>query len=853
MSVIIKRYKNLWTSWFLFRTLNVPYFFSSPIQFIAPLIAVACGVTLLQGILLFNSSVISSYEAEIQELHGSAQIEVIPRSAIFNQVELLKKIRAFPGVAEAAPILEGQALVEGRNARLQVLVLGADINLLKLAQSNPSRQKIRTGFPLFKRIITTRQLLSEVGNRPGDQLRLHSGTRTELLTITSTFSRNRGGKINNGRLLILPLDTAQALLGKPGIISYILVAGTDGEASAVLRLVRSLEAELGDHFQVMPLRSRLADLERSTEMVRAFSGFVAAVVMLVSSFLIYILFSMAVFRRRRELAILISIGEDPLRLRRRMVTEAIGIGLIGSGIGLIAGTLLGSFLVENSPGILEDAFTFKTRMFYPLSSYAIAVCCGIFASVIGAGLPTRGIIRLSPVDVFKDRAAYQTNPIRHRIRHLLFSVLFATVSLSAGVVFPTIGLPAFSMALLCILFCSPNIFTIIIDAVTHVYQQYPYRKGAGLMQIASVVLKQGRLRMVATISGATFSLAMVISIGATTDGIEKSVTHFAQAFKEFDLYATATQDPFIKVPLAVKTADSLLKIPGIKATHATFAKFIRWEGRKVWLLGEDAEITKRLQFKVNDGDLEKAAQALDGDGVIISTQIARTSQLSPGDKLSLMTPCGLNTFRVGAIVETWSWQEGTIVIGEQWFRRCFELDEPNQLKISLDPTANLAHVRQELQAAIPGVVIISGDELTREVMAHLKGQLRPFRLVQFAAITMVFFLSFNTNLMTVFQARREHGILRAIGVFKLEIAKALLLSAVTILYVAIPFGVILGLLMQYCGLNLISATTGLPLQWSFFFKPIISGIMAITVATLMGVLYPAWVSSRMEMDTLRSE
>jgi len=46
----------------------------------------------------------------------------------------------------------------------------------------------------------------------GDQLRLRSGTRTKLCTITSTFSRNRGSKINNGRLVILPLDTAQELM-----------------------------------------------------------------------------------------------------------------------------------------------------------------------------------------------------------------------------------------------------------------------------------------------------------------------------------------------------------------------------------------------------------------------------------------------------------------------------------------------------------------------------------------------------------------------------------------------------------------------------------------------------------------
>jgi lipoprotein-releasing system permease protein len=126
---------------------------------------------------------------------------------------------------------------------------------------------------------------------------------------------------------------------------------------------------------------------------------VVSAILLVASFGIYTVVSNNVSDKRRDIAILRSIGFSELDLQLVFVIEGITLALIG----ILAGWLLGYCLM----GIL-GSFKFPIAedvQHLPLDrsprQYFIAAAASLFAGGIAAWLPARKAARLDPVDILR--------------------------------------------------------------------------------------------------------------------------------------------------------------------------------------------------------------------------------------------------------------------------------------------------------------------------------------------------------------------------------------------------------------------------------------------------------------------
>lgn len=837
-------------AWLLFWVLHFRRLSPRRPAVLLPTLAIALGTSLMLGILILNSSLTRSYVASNADLLGTARIEVtnLPTGDLRK---LEDAISAVPGVAGIAPVIEQSALLEGSLGRVQVRVLGADRRLAYLASTVARSVRVEVVSPVGG-LVLPESLPDVVGPLAGRSLVVESGARRGKVGIVGVLPDALAARLNAGRFVVMPLDLASMLFERGP--TSILVAPVDATPSGVAGLVASLNQVLAGTAQARPLAERISELERSTAPMRSFSTFVSLVAVLVSAYLVHSSVSLSLVQRRREIALLVAIGESSQRLLARFVAEAAILGAVGSAAGTLAGVWLGGLLVRRVPSVLESAYGFSTTPVFPFWVFALTVVTGISAAIAGAYLPARGALAVSPVTAFRTQAAASFESPGASRRPLMVGIGLLAAGLALVLLRPKTLAAGVATGFLGVAFIVPTPLAAAIERMARLLAGYRSGLAPGRVQLAAAGLAQSRSRNGMTAGMASFALALVVAIGGIEDGITRSFERFASAFESFDLYATSTDDPYIAVPLPPALIPRIRGVPGVRDAYETYTTFVHWRGHRIWLFGESPKAVRNLPFLVSAGDPDVAAAALAGRGIVVSTQIARLANLRPGDALSLPSGCGTLRFEVAAVVETWGWPEGTMMLGSDWFERCFPQQGPGQLKLVLDAGASSGDVINRLRQLSADLVIRTGVEVASDIVRQSAAQLVPFDLVRHVAVLMIFLLVLNSRAISAIEARRQLGVLRAIGASRRDIIAAHLLEAGALVALVLPVGSGLGVALQLAGLRTVAAASGLPVHWAPPIASIAFGGTAVALAMLAGAAPPAWRAARVDIVTaLRDE
>ncbi len=126
---------------------------------------------------------------------------------------------------------------------------------------------------------------------------------------------------------------------------------------------------------------------------------VVSAILLVASFGIYTVVSNSVSDKRRDIAIMRSIGFSEGDLQLIFVFEGLALALIG----ILAGWLLGYGLMAILGSLKFPIAGEDQRLPLDRSArqYAIAAAASLFSGVIAAWLPARKAARLDPVDILR--------------------------------------------------------------------------------------------------------------------------------------------------------------------------------------------------------------------------------------------------------------------------------------------------------------------------------------------------------------------------------------------------------------------------------------------------------------------
>lgn len=255
-----------------------------------------------------------------------------------------------------------------------------------------------------------------------------------------------------------------------------------------------------------------------------------------------------------------------------------------------------------------------------------------------------------------------------------------------------------------------------------------------------------------------------------------------------------------------------------------------------------------------------------GDGprqVLLGEQLARRLEVGVGDKIvvSVQELSGDLTgeaLRVAGLFRTPSsaLDRGTIFIGLEAAQSLFGIgDSVTELVAVADSRRAVQGIRDALRARLVDVEVRSWDEL-QPVLVYLVDVFEQTAIYIYAAIfvAMAFGIA-NVLLMTVYERRREIGILRAIGYGRMRLVATISVEALLVTGMGLALGFVVALVTVWSlgdGIDLSAFAEGLTAYGiGTHIIPVLRGddfwgpLMVAGFTAVLASVWPAWRAVRM--------
>jgi putative ABC transport system permease protein len=834
-----------------------------PLRSFLTIAGVALGVAVLFASLSAGATLDAAVDRAASDEMGRAVLRVQALEERGLSPAAVKVAEQVTGVSVAAPALERKTyLAAGPNqtptARLPapVTVLGIDpVREIALHEMPLASGRLLTASDGPSALITETMAAQE-SLGVGDSISL-SGTVAagpQPFRIVGIVHGDSPVPDAGGRLVYVPLESAQTLFGTTGVSRVDLgaQAGTSTDA---------LTAQLEQAINSEPyLLSRQADLASSlrAEMAdfRIALLLVAAVVLFAGAFLIFNTLSMTVSERAREVGLLRAAGTTRSQVMSFVMLQALALGVVGSLLGVLGGVGLAALTLSwvRSTGPIELAAPTISA-----GSIAIAIAIGLVVTLAASLEPAWRAGRIPPMEALRrGPAGTATGAARLRWLFLVFGVLAVAAlavwprssggegSTGGGVSDGVSGLWG-PLAVYGLLFLTVLLVPLLLIPLLRV-AGIPFRIFRNEERLARSSLARDPSRTALTAGALVVGLAMVVALGTAAQDVRKIGTAWlAETIPGSELLTSirpvATTDPI---------RQELAAIPGVKSISPIGLFGVPYEGVRqeaAAIAGSDYLADGRLVFVPDGGDRTAALTALDAGGsVIVPKSLADRVGIHLGDTLSFATgPTPTRLLVAGivahsiptgaqeAILIGWSDALGQFgVAGADFYAVRYAPGQESSSRGALDAAASQYAFEPNSLDRVQGTI---GDTLDRI-----------FRLLDALALIAVLVAGLgmaNTYSMNVLDRVREIGVLRATGMTSRQVWGMVVVEAGVLGIFGAIVGALVGLIAGALLVGWSSAGFGLAFEppWVSIAVAVVFGVLVSIAASI----YPAGLASRISI------
>lgn len=623
----------------------------------------------------------------------------------------------------------------------------------------------------------------------GDRAKVMVATQKKPLDVTITgiyeLPSNTGGFIG----VAFSESQARTLFTDGQYVAWVDIAVKDGVSADGVRdeLAAALpkyKVQNGDQVREDMKEQLFEALKFLNYFLLAFG----AIALIVGTFIIYNTFSMIVAQRLRELALLRAVGASRRQVGTSVVGEAFIIGLLGSAIGLAAGVGLAyglaSLLNAFDLGLPTGNLTVLPR------TAIVAILVGLLVTVASAYAPARRAAKIPPVEAMREEFASAGDSLRMRTAA---GVLLAVVGVALVVVGAqstggnaalTVGVGALAL-ILAVLLAAPALSRPVVAGLGVLTRPF----GAIGRMARNNAVRNPR-RTAATAFALTLGLMLVTAIGMLGASAKESVGVLVDKGVKADYVLSGP--PLIGVPLEAGS-EVREKVPGVEE-----AVGFRIANVKVADDGLQVSVPEAPLSGVMKYDILRGSDALGGNKVLVSEDKADEHGWRVGQEIKL-TPLSKNEIpvTVGGIYKKTPLLGPMVVSPELYPQLVAKANQSNFLVlIKAKPGTDMGQLRTDLEATTKQYDIV--QVMDREEYKGAQGrQINQTLAILYGLLALAVVIAIlgivNTLALSVVERRREIGMLRAVGMQRPQVRRAIYLESMLIAVFGAIVGAILGL------------------------------------------------------------
>ena len=830
-------------------------------RLVATALAVILGIGFLASGLMLTDAMRAGLTGDVEEQYQNVDFAIIATASseqssgmdfqLTVPESVLATARDTPGVEAAAGEIQADARVlrpDGTTANLRSQgrswIADSELNPLSLDEGSAPKGSAQ--------VVLDRKLASEAGASVGDTVSVQTPAGTKQFKVSGISSFGRQDALDDGGTISFSEETAVQVLnaGTPGFSDVLLrTSGDPATVQAALEeaLPTFVAIQTGEQFVSDAAESASAFISLLRPVLQGF----AYLSMFVAAFVIFNTFSVVVTQRFRELALIRAVGGTPAQVRRSLIFEGMAIGVVASALGIV----VGAGLAIGLQALLRQFDLEIPGAGVKISTYTVVLCMliGVVVTTLSVIVPAFRAGRTKPVEAMRSSAVDTSGSSAVRA---VFGAIFLLGAIALLLANRFVGVQWFyltfgALFLFIGLFIGgpllARLFAILVRPIMALFGM------TGRLAADNAVRNPKRT--------ATTANALVIGLFLVT-----LVTVSGEAMKTslVDQLSSASSPDFIvssQGAIDPKLVSSIDKTPGVTNTAAIKSSVaVESTGQATFVSAASLdELTKSAGLKVTSGSSDAVAS---GAGIAVPdfSNFGGGALSSPGaigaglgDVVILRTLDGqelslpivavyegsLESF-VGNIMNPETFKS---VVGEKPVSQVFVRVEPGQADA----------VGQDLEKVLQGytgVEVQPGNFIGQIVGTVFDFLIAAVNALLAMSVIVALVGIVNTMTLSIFERRRELGMVRALGMTRQQVGRMVRFEAVLIGLLGTLVGMGAGILLSWVVISSIAdGAIDLSFNWARVGLIFLVGILVGVVASIL----PARRATRLNMLDAMSE
>lgn len=347
---------------------------------LAVIVGVGLGASVFLSVRLAVNASVEAFSQGMDAFTGTASLAVAAPGFRVDD-SLVGRLLRLPGVTQASPVISAYVKDDSGSP---VRLVGVDPLLdrafrgFSIAGSSGEADQGVNWMDLMAvpgTVLLGKPLAQRLGVEPGGRFTLHHGGRAASFTVLAVLAPEGLAGVEAGNLVVADISTAQEFLGLAGKVDRIDVKLAPGVSAD------AVEGILPAGFRAAPPGEAR---ESGLAMIRAYQlnlTVLSFVSLFVGMFLVYSLVSLDAASRRKELAVLRSLGAGPGTVSALFLFQGGMLGALGWLAGMPVAAVFTGWMLQGVSSTVNNLFVRVAVQGASLDPLEICLSLGVTVAV----------------------------------------------------------------------------------------------------------------------------------------------------------------------------------------------------------------------------------------------------------------------------------------------------------------------------------------------------------------------------------------------------------------------------------------------------------------------------------------